>query len=91
MFFPTWLTMILMLTAFMWTINQERMLSLESVSSIRMVFLVIAIPVMFCIILYNTVNAWLSTAFFAIGVISVGIAYQFYRMMPSRLPEEPKL
>ena len=90
MFFPTWLVMMLMLISFVWTILQQRRISEASSGNIRMVFLVAYIIIMLAVVLYNAVDPWLSTGFFAVAVVSVGISFHFYRQMPSRLPEEPK-
>jgi Na+/proline symporter len=90
MFFPTWLDMVLMLISFMWITLQQRFVQSESTSITRLVMAGCFIVFMLVVVLYNKGAPWLSTAFFVLSVVSLGLTFHMYRQMPSRLPEEPK-
>jgi len=41
------------------------------------------------VVLYNDVDAWLSTGLFLISAAGLAMTWQFNRLLPSRLPDEP--
>ena len=89
MFFPTSLDMILLLVSFFWGTIQHRSIPPGSSGIDRLVFLAACVVVMLIVVLYNDVDAWLSTGLFLISAAGLAMTWQFNRLLPSRLPDEP--
>jgi steroid 5-alpha reductase family enzyme len=91
MFFPTWLDMVLLLAAFLWT-NYQQMTMLKSLSHsiVRVFSMVFYIAVMLAVVFYNRTDGRLSTVLFVLSVASIGLTIHLYRKVPPQLPEEPK-
>ena len=91
MFFPTWLEMVFLLVAFVWTtLQQLTMVNSGSHSIVRMLLLALYILIMLIVVLYNREDPRLSSALFLLSVAALGITIHLYRRMPARLPDEPK-
>jgi hypothetical protein len=89
MFFPTWIDMILLLVSFVWSTIQHRSVPEGSSGVLRLVFMAFCVVMMGVVVLYNDVDAWLSTGLFLISAAGLAMTWQFNRLLPSRLPDEP--
>jgi uncharacterized membrane protein len=91
MYFPTWIDMILLLAAFVWCILQQFSIQRAGIANrSRMLTLAGLIFIMLMVLFNNKANSPLSPAFFAISVVSLGVAYYHQRKVPPRLPKEPR-
>jgi hypothetical protein len=92
MFFPTWLEMLFLLSAFFWCTWQQLNIQKAGLRSYaRIVSQGFFVVTMFIVVLYNRVDPLLSTVLFLLSVAAFVVACHYYRRVPPRLPPEPRL
>jgi cell division protein FtsW (lipid II flippase) len=90
MFFPTWLVMALLLTAFVWCTFQQYRLQYVHKSMFRMYVSAALVLTMFVAVLYNGTDRWLSTGLFIASVSALLLDVHLYRQWKTMMPPPKK-
>ena len=84
MYIPTWLDMLLLISAFVGIGLQYRLVDPKygPVLNIRFLFLVLVLSAMLFTIFLNRQDGWLSLGLFVVALSCLAVSVQLFRMLP---------
>jgi len=88
-YIPAWISNVLLLiTCYLAGFQHVKLRRPNPIKNIQFFMMAFSLAMILVIALYNRVNPWLSWAFFAVAVCSLGLMIRQHRMLPPMRPYE---